>query len=205
MFRNNNDNKALTNAAILAAIESGDIEKLFLVTEPDDVKVKDIVELTMIPRKKAQHEQEGNNSQTPFITAAARGYYGVVHYLIWLAKRYEQVIDLDALDANNKNALMYAAIGGYEKVVDLLLKNGCDPRIAYQDSQPDSVPVSIHMLAQNAGHVVVAEKLKTTADAKNKVATALYKNHLFRNKPASAKIAAEPRKKKRRVSSKKRK
>ncbi len=156
------------NDKIIAAVESGDIEQLSTLTEPEDVLVRDIVELTMIPDRLVEAGNEAAMRSTPFMVAASRGHDRVIHYLLWLARRYDRgIVDLDKLDANNRNALMHAAIAGHTAVVELLLKNGCDARIQYQDITGLTPPVTIAMLARNANQLAIAEMLEQAAAVKN--------------------------------------
>lgn len=205
MRSNNNNNqvniaeKDALNANILAAIERNDHDKLIELTLPEEVLVKDLVILTMTPGP--------DSRDTPFIRAAANGYYSVVHYLLWLAKRYPELVDLDMLDKKNKNALMRAAEGGHEKVVELLLKNGSDPRITYHDPKQKFPPVSVSALAREKGFTVIAEKLESAANEKN-IATVSIRNSerfLLYTQPEPPKPDAESASKKRRVVTKKQK
>lgn len=190
MLHNNNSS---LNSEIVAAIESGDSEQLRILTQSEDVLVDDIVKLTIIPHPDCTH--------TPLMTAAARGHYYVVHYLLWLAKRSSGLVDLDTLDENNLNAMMHAALGGHDDVVRILLKYGCDARILFQDTKRQLPPVSIAMLAKNAGQQAVAERLEKAADLQNQAAASLRDNEKFTfyKSAAMEKPAVEVGGKKRRV------
>jgi len=162
---------------IKAAVASGNIEHLRVLTEPEEITVSWLIELLVIlPR--VNLEDEGKACISPFMQAAAHGHVEVTKYLLWLAKRYQDVLDLDLLDGSGMTALMYAAKFGRQAIVELLLAAQCDPRIKFAPSGKQD-PISIAELARREGHHNVAQLLETAVAAKSQTAAANRAQRIF--------------------------
>jgi hypothetical protein len=166
--------------SIINAVISGDIDKLFALTESDKILVRDIVNLTIIPPMQAALEDPANPVSTPFMMAAAQGHHTVIYYLLWLTKRYDDgLVDLDLLDSKGMNALMYAALNGHHAIVSLLITSGCDPRIRFSRPDSNNKSISIAEMARSNQHEDVARLLEAASDKKNQEKPALHAQRMF--------------------------
>ena len=90
---------------------------------------------------------EGNLEEL-FFDAAEEGNIGLMIYLV----RYQKV-NVNARDVAGKTALMYAASGGYLKIMDFLIQNGANINARSDDNK------SVLMYAAIGGHLDVIKYL----------------------------------------------
>lgn len=75
------------------------------------------------------------------------------------SRRVRELLEFRAMDVNARSkagatALVYAARNGHAEIVEMLLLNGADPKLATNSNK------SAASLARQAGHVFLAEKLE---------------------------------------------